>query len=217
MISRELIEKIVFEVLTKMNVAESAENFLHSKPNLMVVKGDKEIDISSLKQLESKWNVLFTSASDPKEAVHAVLFLNADQDLLVKGALGIADTSQSSLLAKYLLKGSEVTLIPDTLLENAILADDQITKNAYAAQLLEYKERLQTYGVKIESLTNFLESAGQNLKQPEQALSFEGKLLSQKEVQASTEQDIKISAKTIVTPLARDTARDLGKTISVID
>ncbi|KAB7706653.1 phosphate propanoyltransferase [Bacillus aerolatus] len=46
---------------------------------------------------------------------------------------------------------------------------------------------------------------------------FEGKLLTQHDVQQSAESVIQVRKSTIVTPLAKDTARDLSKKIEVID
>ncbi|MEK4027819.1 phosphate propanoyltransferase [Pseudobacillus sp. FSL P4-0506] len=46
---------------------------------------------------------------------------------------------------------------------------------------------------------------------------FEGKLLSQHEVKQMNEEVIRVGKGTIVTPLAKDTARELGKKIQVID
>lgn len=46
---------------------------------------------------------------------------------------------------------------------------------------------------------------------------FEGKLLTQREVQDFNGKLLKVKKKTIITPLARDAARDLGKIIEMID
>lgn len=50
-----------------------------------------------------------------------------------------------------------------------------------------------------------------------QAAVFEGKLLSQHDIKNASEPVIRIQKRTIVTPLAKDTARDLGKKIEVIE
>lgn len=46
---------------------------------------------------------------------------------------------------------------------------------------------------------------------------FEGKLLTQREVQDFNGKILKVKKKTLITPLAHDAARDLGKTIEIID
>ena len=55
------------------------------------------------------------------------------------------------------------------------------------------------------------------IEQLNEPVVFENKLLSQRDVQTWKDHTITIYKGTIVTPLARDTARELGKTIKVID
>lgn len=50
-----------------------------------------------------------------------------------------------------------------------------------------------------------------------EAILFEGKLLTQREVQDFKGKILQVKRKTLITPLARDAARDLGKTIEIID
>lgn len=50
-----------------------------------------------------------------------------------------------------------------------------------------------------------------------QAHFFEGRLLTQREIMEANEKVINIKRSTIVTPLAKDTARDLGKVIRMIE
>lgn len=60
--------------------------------------------------------------------------------------------------------------------------------------------------------TAFLEHS-----QSAKCIAFEKKLLSQRDVQKWNDPTISIYKQTIVTPLARDTAKEMGKTIRVID
>jgi putative phosphotransacetylase len=62
-----------------------------------------------------------------------------------------------------------------------------------------------------------LASLVSNENSPKKSIVFENKLLSQRDVQTCNDSIITIHKYTIVTPLARDTARELGKTIRVID
>lgn len=52
---------------------------------------------------------------------------------------------------------------------------------------------------------------------PAEDYLFEGRLLTQREIQDTNMKVINVRKSTIVTPLARDTARDLGKVIKVVD
>ena len=66
--------------------------------------------------------------------------------------------------------------------------------------------------MKIQSFERFLQS-GLN----RHSLSFTERVLTQRRVKLVEEEKITVSPKTIITPLARDTARELGKEICVID
>jgi len=54
-------------------------------------------------------------------------------------------------------------------------------------------------------------------ERPEEKPVFDGRLLSQHEVKQLNGTVIHVRKTTIITPLAKDTARELGKTIKVID
>jgi putative phosphotransacetylase len=73
-------------------------------------------------------------------------------------------------------------------------------------------------GVQIEYFDKSTEKSTRPVQfQSQEAVVFQHKLLSQREVQTWKDSTITIFKRTIVTPLARDTARELGKTIQVID
>lgn len=217
---RALIEQIVVEVLRNFSMTTVLEHE-KSKPNLLIVKGTQKLDPSQLIKLESKWNMIYKNANetDFAETAEAVIFLDATQDLLVKGAIGLADTPESKLLAHYILAGVPVSLILPPFLERVVLGGRSgLANREYVSRLVEYKETLNRFGVKVESLFQFIESSlnEEQLHTDELRSSFK-KLLTQRDVKACKEEKIIISQKTIVTPLARDTARELGKNICVID
>lgn len=215
---RLLIEKVVIEVMKKLSLTTDLEHEKR-KPGLLVVKGARELDSSQSEKLESKWNVMYQDTNELNfiETVEAVLFLDAGQDLLVKGAIGITDTPDSELLARYLLADIPVSLIVSPLLEKALLKENGIGNQNYLARLVDYKETLNRYGVKVESWTDFIQSSKKaEISLDEKRSSFK-KLLTQRDVKACKEKRININKQTIVTPLARDTARELGKIIFVTD
>jgi hypothetical protein len=209
-----LIEQIVVEVLKRLD--KSDKQHLNVKPKLLIVKEAAAIDPIQIKKLETSWTLVYSDDQKenlPKD-IQGILFAEAKQDLLVKGALGITDTLESYLLAEALLEGISVSLIPSVTLGNVLLSSNQKKRvnNKYAAHLIAYKNTLESFGVKIQSFERFLQS-GLN----RHSLSFTERVLTQRHVKLVEEEKITVSPKTIITPLARDTARELGKEICVID
>ena len=209
-----LIEQIVLEVLKRLD--KSDNQHLNVKPKLLIVKESAAIDPIQIKKLETSWTLVY--GDDQKENlpkdIQGILFAEAKQDLLVKGALGMTDTLESYLLAEALLEGISVSLIPSVTLGNVLLSSNQKkpVNNKYAAHLIAYKNTLESFGVKIQSFERFLQS-GLN----RHSLSFTERVLTQRHVKLVEEEKITVLPKTIITPLARDTARELGKEICVID
>ncbi len=222
MIDREAIQEIVSEVLNRLlgsYVGSEAGN----KPNLLVMNAKEGFPDD---EWEKEWNVVKISASseDVLPHVHAVLFFDVSQDLLVKGALGIADSPDSKRLAHFLMRGVRIGLIPSAELAWIISPDvNRLLNQAYANHLLQYKANLEAFGVSFHSFANL----SATMFKPErdepsrshagEQVTFHGKLLTQSEVENSKEQRFVIRKSTIVTPLARDAARELGKSIDVID
>lgn len=209
-----LIEQIVVEVLKRLD--KSDKQHLSVKPKLLIVKESAAIDPIQIKKLETSWTLIYSDEQKenlPKD-IQGILFAEANQDLLVKGALGMTDTLESYLLAEALLEGISVSLIPSVTLGNVLLSSNQRkpVNNKYAAHLIAYKNTLESFGVKIQSFERFLQS-GLNRR----SVSFTERVLTQRHVKLVEEEKITVSPKTIITPLARDTARELGKEICVID
>lgn len=209
-----LIEQIVVEVLKRLD--KSDKQHLSVKPKLLIVKESAAIDPIQIKKLETSWTLIYSDEQKenlPKD-IQGILFAEANQDLLVKGALGMTDTLESYLLAEALLEGISVSLIPSVTLGNVLLSSNQRkpVNNKYAAHLIAYKNTLESFGVKIQSFERFLQ-LGLNRR----SLSFTEQVLTQRHVKLAEEEKITVSPKTIITPLARDTARELGKEICVID
>ncbi|MBT2255695.1 hypothetical protein [Priestia megaterium] len=209
-----LIEQIVVEVLKRLDKSDKQQ--LNVKPKLLIVKESAAIDPIQIKKLETSWTLIYSDEQKenlPKD-IQGILFAEAKQDLLVKGALGMTDTLESYLLAEALLEGISVSLIPSVTLGNVLLSSNQKkpVNNKYAAHLIAYKNTLESFGVKIQSFERFLQSALNRY-----SLSFTERVLTQRHVKLVEEEKITVSPKTIITPLARDTARELGKEICVID
>ncbi|MEK3854414.1 hypothetical protein [Cytobacillus sp. FSL H8-0458] len=212
MIDRHIIEQIVEEVVKNLLGAKSAPN-RKMKHNLLAVGDLKQINPALLEVLEANWNVLpYDSSENPQlHTVMKVIFLDASQDLFVKGALGICDTPESELLSACIVDYVPVTLIPKTNLYK-ILNGEKKTNGDYFSSLMEYKEKLLKFGVEINSLEAFAAPMPIISDQPDAK-----KLITQRDVQECKKNEILADKETIITPLARDTARELGKSIIVMD
>ncbi|MCM3089880.1 MULTISPECIES: hypothetical protein [unclassified Cytobacillus] len=212
MIDRQLIEQIVEEVVKSLAGAKSAPNTA-MKHNILAVGDLDRTDPAILQALEKDWNVLpydFTEEAQLHTVMKAV-FLDASQDLLVKGALGICDTPETELLSACIIDYVPVTLIPKPNLYK-ILSGEKKTNGEYFSSLMEYKEKLLKFGVEISSLEDLTSPKPINTAQPEIK-----KLITQRDVQECKKNEIFADKQTIITPLARDTARELGKSIIVMD
>jgi hypothetical protein len=216
MSDRLLIEQIVMEVLKKINQPALPSQ---RKEDLIIVKGESEIDPAKLARLEAKWNlILFESRNNSiPDASAKIVFLDASQDLLAKGALGMTDTPDSLLLSQFILTNVPVTIIPCATIERLLFEDSNTLNQEYKALFQKYKETLNSFGVGIESFEKWLCEMDGEQKSIKKSITFQSKVLTHRDVQMDTHQKITIHKKTIVTPLARDTAKELGKIIDVID
>ncbi|WP_026582314.1 hypothetical protein [Bacillus sp. J33] len=212
MINRNMIEKIVEEVVKNLMAAHPASN-PKTKHNLLVVGDLEKMEPELLSLLEAEWNLISYSFTEDAELHKAmkVIFLDASQDLFVKGALGICDTPESELLASCILEYVPVTLIPKNNLYK-ILIGEKKTNQEYRSQLLEYQEKLLKFGVQIDRLETFAKLECKNSNATETK-----KLITQRDVQDSAMNEIIVGKQTIITPLARDAARELGKSITVLE
>jgi len=209
---RKLVERIVYEVIKQLSGTETK-----SKPTLLLVGEPLYIEPTLLQKMNNHWNVLDAESFSGKELhkLDQVLFLHVTQDLLAKGALGLFDTDDSKLLSRCIMEAIPVSLIPTAFLQEQLLEGKSKNK-AYVQHLLGYKETLEKFGVKLETFESFM-SDGTEVKLSKVSDSRKKKLLTQRDIQESKEDKIVVDKNTIITPLARDTARALGKSIKVIE
>lgn len=216
MIDRKVVEEIVLEVLKKLN------SFSSPKKSLYVVNA-KKVSKKILEKLNAHWEVkhILTFPDEHFPDIEHVLFLNGTQDLLVKGALGISDTFESELLSYFLLKGVSVDIVPyERLNWLADRTEQPPTNIEYGKTLQKYKETLERYGVQFVTLDKFISTHSQtqtNHKVSHNKINYFEKLLTQTDVERSTHNPIVVSKTTIVTPLARDRAREMGITIREVE
>lgn len=216
MMDRKVIEEIVLEVMQKLNTISS------TKKPLYVVNA-KKVSKKTLEQLSAYWDVkhILTFPDEHFPDIEHVLFINASQDLLVKGALGITDTFESELLAHFLLKGVAIDIVPYEPLHWLADKTKHPPKNReYVKTLFQHKETLERYGVQLVTLEKFISTHSQtklNRNVLQKEINYDDALLTQADIEHSTHNPIVISKSTIVTPLARDRAREMGITIRVVE
>ncbi|EIT86760.1 hypothetical protein A374_04279 [Fictibacillus macauensis ZFHKF-1] len=137
-----------------------------------------------------------------------IIFLNCDQDLIVRGALGLTDTAKSKALAEALHQGLQPTLF--------LSYEDSFKFNgnsAYKAYLHNQKSRLEAFGVSCTTMEQWLHEQ-QETKVSSSTAVYDAPLLTERAVEAFTEQTLLLAPGTIVTPLARDAARRKEITLS---
>jgi hypothetical protein len=212
---KALVKHIVEEVLK--NLKEKTEKKI-LKPTLLVIKNDEEIEHSLFRSLQLQWEIIYSTPinTDFSMTADAVLFLDGNQDLLVKGALGITDTEESKLLAHFILNGTPVSIIPSFTLEKLFFRSElKVANKEYVSRLLKYKETLESFGVKVEPIYDFVKRMS-NEKSEDNSIIYNGKLLTQNDVYKIDQKNIFVKQSTIVTPLAYEAASFLGKHISVM-
>lgn len=212
MIDYNKIEQIVREVVAQLTVEEGNQQF-DDKPILLVVGDPSFIDSEKAKQLQKSWKVVNYDQQDklPLNQRTHVLFLHATQDLLAKGALGLCDTPESELLSRCLIESVQVSIIPTVFLQEHL--DCQNPKNkVYLSQLQGYKETLRQFGANVETLDRFIEKVCEiPVSNKGEALKIhKKKLITRRDVKAYTGNYLVVDSHTIMTPLARDTAREMG-------
>jgi hypothetical protein len=204
-INQQDIEKIIREVLAK----------LAASPKLLLVYDGTKSSIKVeylISKLQDHWQVEVYSTNDSclheQSDFQHLAFLDVSQDLLVRAAQGFTDTPGSNLLAKALHKGCPVLFEPSAELQWLVRQESRTIPervNRYREQLLKYKNQLIDYGVwfgKAESL------------HPSQ-LRFDRRVLTEKDLQNMEATEVRISSKTIITSLAKDTARRRGIQLKV--
>jgi hypothetical protein len=218
MIDRDLIAKVVAEVLKQLSALEAVVAAEAAKPNLLVFGSLERLTVFLKETMNTDWNLIGgESWTDiQRYSPKKVLFLEASQDLLVKGATGLTDSAESEVLAACIWANIPVSLIPTEFLSAYLLAE-RSTNQAYFLQMKEYVERLERFGVSVETLEKAFQKESIT-SQPSQApkVASGKKLLTQREVQSHQGKLISVDASTIITPLARDSARELGITIELM-
>ncbi|MHC1681536.1 MAG: flavoprotein [Clostridiaceae bacterium] len=144
-------------------------------------------------------------------------------DTLAKVSLGIADTTATKLLAKGIMMGTPMVSAKDACdIENFEKFNVRYSKipKAYVKKFKGYMEDLQEYGVKFVDSKSLYKTLSNNVESKNQSEFFiSKKIISAEDVilaHGKGVKIVKIEGTTIVTLLAKDTARELGVEIQCI-
>ncbi|TQR08739.1 hypothetical protein [Psychrobacillus soli] len=213
-----LIDEIVKEVLDRLQQSER----LKSSSPVLVVHPHTTASNSSVKELERYFSLMEINCNSPQSLkisndVKWAIMLEADQSLIVKGALCLTDCAPSKLLAQLIMQNMPIFIVPEE--EAKLFLEEQDMKsrfvnNNYFRQLMKYKEKLSEYGVAICTIQEVLKQKIQVI-QYDQANSYSKKLITESVIENWEKRDIHILSNTIVTPLARDLAKQKGIEIKV--
>ncbi|ERI04284.1 hypothetical protein [Aneurinibacillus aneurinilyticus] len=234
-----LIERIVAEVIGRLR--PETERSRPTRPGLLLVyPGEFESQAVAVveKELQAGWNVYHAQIEEMEHVslhrdVKRLVFLQTDQDLLMRGALGLTGTVASQLLAEGLLRGLPALLVPCSSLK--WLLDVRAGEAVLSPAAKRYRQHIRThaaelgaFGATLGSMADVLaladtfveeEVTGESMEgrtsRSERTTVFEGKVLTQNDVQQAKERVLYVSSSTVVTPLARDAARTNGVTIQV--
>ncbi|KRF13532.1 hypothetical protein [Paenibacillus sp. Soil787] len=231
-LDKSVIELIVREVIKNLQAVEQEK--VYQKSSLLLVheeNHDKEEVAKIAASLQAKWHVIPMSFRSPELLsamidIKHVVFMDINQDILIRGALGFTGSAPCELLASILHYGIPVTLVPTRSLEwilHSEDSEDQLPEPArhYRQHIRMHKDMLVSFGASFAGLSGLQIAPGANGSTDyhngvnNKTLYFDHKVLTQRDVQVADVTTILVSRLTLVTPLARDTAKDKGVTILV--
>lgn len=202
----------------KVLLSRSAEDVL-TKELIEKMMGPKKVEI----HVESDGRETGYYYSDIDKIILPVLTMNT----AAKIALGVSDTLVTNIISHCLM-----TSIPIVAAKNACdpLNEERISVGmgkasvAYIKIRENYLEQLKDYGIKLVSANELydtvLEKTKGNInKKSKKEVVFEKKVLTRAGVidAFNRNRDVVVSSKTILTEIAKETAKNLGVKISMID
>jgi len=161
MIDTTFIENIVKEVIVKL---EMERDF--TKPNLLVIPKPGLHFAQEISQLKKEWQIVEANQVEGESysAINQAVFLNLDQDTLVRAALGLTDTVNSQRFAQLISNEIPITIVLDEQLQRLLLKDDGTHYYSfYIKKLRSYKETIETFGVSFKTLEEFLKQKKESI------------------------------------------------------
>lgn len=211
MIDSRMIERIVREVLNKLEMEP-----VRTKPELHVISKNIHDQSTEICKLSAYWNVVHVdlTGSLSSTEVQQAVFLHLDQDTLARIALGFSDTPESKLFAQLISEEVGILVVLDPLLEKLLQADVSGHRYPeYVKKIRGYKESVEKFGVsfkRLEELKPIELNPTNDTKQTQGAK----KLITQEDIENYWGDQMILKQGTIITPLAKDKARERGIEIS---
>jgi hypothetical protein len=209
MTHQQLVEEIVMEVLRRMELLHKKE-----KQQLLVIHKGLEQNKEQIEELKKNWHVIEMppNCCEIPTTIRRAVFLEVNQDLLVKGALGVIDTPESQLFSQLMLQGIHVVFVPNDSLSWILNPEGNTKGNKnYIKQLLHYKTQLQGFGVHFYPLKSIIPEEEMGVT----STRFHEKLLTKEIIEKWKEDCIYVNPHTIITPLALDIAKEKGIKICI--
>lgn len=206
MIDPGVIERIVEEIVNKLaneNMMKRQKLLVVSKPNI-----NTEQDCSFL---NFYWSIVKANQQDDNlmfQVDHAA-FLSVDQDFLAKVALGFTDCLESKLFSHLIIHEIPITFVLEPRLQKLLQVDEKKHKYPYYLKTIHsYKETIEKYGVAFKELKDLKPF---NI---EKNSTITKTLVTQDDIINYSGERLVVQQGTIITPLARDKARERGIEIS---
>jgi hypothetical protein len=241
MVSPELIRRIVIEVLTQGGWIQPT-----ARPQAFILCWENSLSSECeqlIQRLQRKWEmqVFVRQSATPFPTVgvnppysweeppddwqemlqtsEQVLLLGADQDTLAKAALLICDTFPTCVLASAFSREKPISILPAKPLQEFMDPRLAVRSTApYGRKLKELMDTLVSFGAKfVKSVDEFLEFPVQQGTRTAVA-DFHRPLLSASDLQeCPSGTALHVLSSTLITPLAKDIARERGIHIRVVD
>lgn len=200
MMDSKMIESIVKEVISQLEGSGQCV-----KPKLLVVSKDEDIE-GEINELLNDWEIVrvHDQSKISFKDIQQALFLNVHQDALVRMATGFTDTFVSKLFADLIYHEMPITMTLESSLQKLFEGNQKTHRYAnYIKKIVAFKETVEGFGVTFQSLQTLKASKNQE----SQAVK---KLITQEDVENLVGKRLIVKPRTIITPLAKDKARELG-------
>ncbi|MEC1721755.1 hypothetical protein [Schinkia azotoformans] len=212
MIDSKLIEDIVKQVITKLET-----NGNNTKSNLLVISKPGQDMEQVLSRLKQDWNIVLAEKIEGNvfSSFDQAMFLNIDQDTIVRVALGLADSPNSKLFVQLIMNEIPITFIPDASLRQLLEGDEKNHHySSYIKKLRDYKGTIEKFGVTFKSLEELKLCNCSTIKKLNEQSKSSKTLISLEDIMHLAGNQLVVQQGTIITPLAKDKARELGIQIS---